>query len=146
MSFTPTNIIQVSPTVRVEPGPPRKTAKATQKLLDDKVTAKHYQVGRRDAMGKFIVLGEEMTYLDWKGDKVWYVYKLTATDVPLHPKCAAQLDPLHKSGSLAIEDARAVETGFVHRWLPVGVHGDKEQALAIANLAATPETRGGAPV
>ena len=33
------------------------------------------KVGLKDAMGKPIVLGEEMTYLDYKGEWVWYIYQ-----------------------------------------------------------------------
>ncbi len=64
------------PTFRVEAGPAYKTAVATPELLDDHVTASHYKVGQKDAMGKTIVLGERITYLDYKGVDVWYIYKL----------------------------------------------------------------------
>ncbi|MBW2647701.1 MAG: hypothetical protein JRE23_16300 [Deltaproteobacteria bacterium] len=68
-------IIEIGDTIRIEDGPPRKKATATAEILDDKVTAKHYQKGRFDAMGKTIVLGEEMTFLDYYGKHVFYVYK-----------------------------------------------------------------------
>lgn len=86
-------LVQVSPRVRVEPGPVRRTAVATEELLSDAVTARHYKptpkdpetgdfvrdkkggfIGPRDAAGKPIVLGEEMTYLDWRGKRVWKIY------------------------------------------------------------------------
>ena len=68
-------IIEIGDTIRIEDGPPRKKAIATAEVLDDKITAKHYQKGRLDAMGKKIVLGEEMTYLDYYGQHVFYVYQ-----------------------------------------------------------------------
>ena len=69
-------LIQGSPTVRVECGPKRKRTKASKEMLNDRVTAPHYSIGRLDAMGKRIVVGKEMTYLDYMGEWVWYVYKL----------------------------------------------------------------------
>lgn len=66
---------EIGTTIRVEDGPARRTAVATKELLDDAVTANHYQVGEKDAMGKVIALGEPMTYLDYRGEWVWYIYK-----------------------------------------------------------------------
>lgn len=71
--------IQFSDAVRIERGPARKRAIATTELLDDAVTARHYQVGAKDALGNPIKIGAHMDYLDWKGDYVWYVYKLDAS-------------------------------------------------------------------
>jgi hypothetical protein len=68
---------QISPRVRVEPGPVRRTAVASEELLADEATAKHYQVGRRDAAGEPIELGKEMTYLDYRGARVFKVYLLS---------------------------------------------------------------------
>lgn len=67
-------------TVRVEPGPALKTAKATAELLSDEVTAAHYAVGARDAKGEVIELGQPMAYLDWKGERVFYLYQLRDDD------------------------------------------------------------------
>ena len=63
--------------VRVEMAKPYRTVVATEDLLDDKVTAEHYRVGTFDALGKPIVLGEDMTYVDWRNpqDVVWRVYE-----------------------------------------------------------------------
>jgi hypothetical protein len=96
--------IEIGETVRVENGPARKTAVATEELLDDAVTASHYAVGEWDAMGKPIVLGEPMTYLDYRGEWVWYVYQLRP-------------DETHIDGE---------------RWLPAGIETTKEAALAVA--------------
>lgn len=62
--------------VRIEEGPAKLTAIATPELLDDAVTLSHYAVGKPDALNKPIVLGEEMTYLDWKSKFVHKVYVL----------------------------------------------------------------------
>lgn len=74
------DLIHIDDTVVLERGPRRLSAMATDALLSDEVTASHYQVGRPDALGKPIVLGEPMTYLDWnafrQGVGKWYVYKL----------------------------------------------------------------------
>lgn len=66
--------------VRVEPGPRRRTGKATTELLSDEKTAPHYQAGNPDADGKPIKIGETMTYLDWMGEPVFYVYRRVDDD------------------------------------------------------------------
>lgn len=60
---------------RIERGPVTKQAIATPELLDNAVTASHYHVGGLDANGKTIVLGEPMTYHDWKGEYAWKIYQ-----------------------------------------------------------------------
>ena len=72
-------LVEVSECVRVESSPPRKRAKATEKLLDGKVTASHYKIGGVDARGNTIELGKMMDYIDWfaaEDDHVWIVYKM----------------------------------------------------------------------
>jgi len=98
--------IEIGSTIRVENGPARKTATATKELLDNRVTAEHYQVGAFDAMGKRIVLGESMIYLDYYGEWVWYIYQLK-------------------------DDATAPEG---KRWMPAGIETTKERALTAAHL------------
>jgi hypothetical protein len=99
-------LIKIGITIRVENGPARKTAVATEELLDDAVTASHYKVGEKDAMGKPIVLGAPMTYLDYKGEWVWYVYQLRPDDT-------------HVDGE---------------RWIPAGIETTKDLALVAAGL------------
>lgn len=70
------DLIEIDGVTRVERGPKTCVAIATEALLDDAVTANHYQVGSPDALGKPIVLGEEMTYRDWIGDHWYHVYAL----------------------------------------------------------------------
>lgn len=98
-------MIEIGSTIRVENGPARKTAVATRELLDDRMTATHYQEGAVDAMGKRIVLGEPMTYLDYRGEWVWYVYQLK-------------------------DDETAPEG---KRWMPAGVEKTQEAALTFAH-------------
>ncbi len=98
-------LVKISDTVRIEDGPPRKRAVATEELLSNQATADHYQASRDatpeeiedpsidtkggkrkflDSMGKPIELGQEMDYIDWKAppeERVWNVYQLE--DVPL---------------------------------------------------------------
>ena len=74
-------LIDISDTVRIEDGPPRKTARATKELLSDAVTAAHYKEGGIDAEGKKITLGQTMSYIDWKcavDARVWYLYRKSA--------------------------------------------------------------------
>jgi hypothetical protein len=68
-------LIEIGSTIRVENGPARKVAIATEELLNNERTARHYHVGAFDAMGERIVLNKPMTYLDYKGEWVWYVYQ-----------------------------------------------------------------------
>jgi|WetSurMetagenome_2_1015567.scaffolds.fasta_scaffold199714_1 hypothetical protein len=82
-------LIQMTTTIRVESGPQRVCGIASKELLDNAVTAPHYAEGKRDALGKEIVLGEEMTYLDYYARCVWYVYTLTAC--PIESKILEQL-------------------------------------------------------
>lgn len=73
---------QVGERHRVERGPRVLEAVATPELLDNEVTASHYQVGRFDAVGKRIKLGEKMTYADWKNREayVWKIYELQTVE------------------------------------------------------------------
>lgn len=68
------NLIEIDGVVRVESGPALRVAVATPELLDNQNTAEHYQDGGFDAVGAPISVGQEMTYLDWMGEPVWYVY------------------------------------------------------------------------
>lgn len=71
------DLTEIDGKVRVERGPARKLAKATEALLSDDRTRPHYQVGALDAAGAVITLGKPMTYLDWLAVKGFYVYGLT---------------------------------------------------------------------
>jgi hypothetical protein len=73
-------LTEIDGAVRVESGPVRKHAIATTDLLSDAVTAAHYKVGGRDALGKPIKIGEPMDYIDWlSSDRAWYVYQNVGT-------------------------------------------------------------------
>jgi hypothetical protein len=132
-------MIEIGSTIRVENGPARKTGIATRELLDDKVTASHYQVGAFDAMGKRIVLGEPMTYLDYLVEAVWYLYQLGQMGIdaegrPLKPDKVEDLQSKAAWKAKAVGAARTEE-----RWIPVGVEASKAAALAIANGLAGEE-------
>ena len=103
-----TKLIQVSASVRVESGARRMAGKATEELLADTVTHPSYKVGAKDALGKEIVLGKDIAYLDIYAPEVWYVYKLTEVD----------------------EGGKKLE-----RYLPIGVHDTEEAALTQAQGA-----------
>lgn len=68
---------EIGPSIRGEFGPPLKEAVATEALLDNTVTASHYQVGAPDALGSPIALGRPMSYLDWtaRSSWGWYIYR-----------------------------------------------------------------------
>ena len=78
------NLLQIGANIRVERGPARVDAIATEELLSNEVTADHYVEGAFDAIGRRIVLGEPMTYLDWRGKRSFYLYRLEAVEVPGH--------------------------------------------------------------
>lgn len=69
------NLFEFDEKVRIESGPSLRTAKATDALLSDTVTAHHYKVGGLDAQSNVITLNKPMVYLDWLGEAVWYVYR-----------------------------------------------------------------------
>jgi hypothetical protein len=127
------NIIEIDGKVRIEVGPARIKAIATKELLDDKVTAAHYQVSQPvfdpsdpkkqigwtsvDALGKPIKLGEEFTYIDWKGlqPPVHYVYTLETVE--------------------EVNDITGVKTK-VDRWLPKDAKPTEQEALSAATSIA----------
>ncbi len=115
-------IIEIGDTIRIEDGPPRKKTIATAEVLDDKITAKHYQKGRSDAMGKPIVIGEEMTYLDYYGNHVFYIYVLGKVGIDVN---GVVILPGDKSGRKAVRTEE--------RWLPAGVEETEKTARAIAD-------------
>jgi len=123
-------MIEIGTTIRVENGPARKTAVATKELLDDAVTASHYKVGERDALGKVIVLGELMTYLDYLGDLVWYIYKIGEVGINAEGRVIFPDSPFIVVANP--EDTVAVKTE--ERWLPAGIETTKERALTAAHL------------
>ena len=105
------NLTEIDKCIRVESGPPRKKGIATDKLLDNLVTASHYQVGNFDAYGKVIEHGKEMDYVDWKTEEVVFnVYELK--------------EEIH----LDKDDEEVV----VERFMPDSVHPDYEAALTAA--------------
>jgi len=68
--------INVGRRFRIEFGPALKEGIATEELLHDANTEKHYTIGTRDARGTVIRLGYPMAYLDYKMEWVWYVFEL----------------------------------------------------------------------
>lgn len=128
-------LIQVNDSVRVENGPVRVTAVATKELLDNKETAKHYYTGIRklsdgrkrrgiDAMGKPIMIGEEMTFLDYRHVWGYYVYQMQ--DVMLDEK--GRITDDEEQAMRNDEDEIIIE----HRYIQVGFDYDREKALEIA--------------
>lgn len=110
-------LIQVSPLVRVECGPVRRATVATEEVLDDRMTARHYQVGKRDALGKPIAIGEPMTYLDYRGPWGWHVYQV-------------QPVMLDAEGRLTDDPSRGVTPD--ERYVEVGLYTDRQQAIDFA--------------
>ena len=132
-------MIEIGSTIRVENGPVQKVAVATKELLDNAVTASHYQVGAFDSMGKRIVLGQPMTYLDYLAEDVWYIYQLGQMGIdadgrPLKPEKSEDQCSKAAWKAVAAEGVRTEE-----RWIPVGVEASKAAALAVANGLAGEE-------
>lgn len=59
-------LVDFSPLVRIETAPVLRTEVATEELLADTATAKHYKVGATDAANNVIELGKPFTYLDYR--------------------------------------------------------------------------------
>jgi hypothetical protein len=120
------DLTEIDGKVRIEPGPVRRQAIATAELLADTVTAAHYKVGGRDALGKPIKLGAPMDYIDWRsGERAFYVY--TRLDLK-----AGDVDPVSKKKS-------AVE---FTRWMLAGDRPTEHEALSLGTqLAAAPAAK-----
>lgn len=72
------DLYEVDGRVRLERGPCLCRETATEELLADDRTARHYVVGGIDRDGNPIVLGKEMSFLDYLKPYGWYVYLLEA--------------------------------------------------------------------
>ena len=104
------DLVEIGGKARVERGPARKTGKATEALLASDKTAAHYQIGARDADGKVIETGKTMAYLDWLGERGFYVYALVA----LNPDSSAGEwieDSFHEDEPAALARAAALAAG-----------------------------------
>jgi hypothetical protein len=100
---------------RIEIGPLRKQAVASKELLSDEVTAAHYKVGGRDALGKPIELGKPMDYIDWKSqERAYTVYELAPVTTTVDGKDKT-----------------------VTRWLPRGSYPTEAEAMSQAIAIAT---------
>ena len=131
------DLIYVGSDMVIERGPVRRQAVATEELLDDKVTASHYYAGTRkarhgagtidkvgrDSLGRPIVLGQPMDYIDWKSpERCFYVKKLLKI-------AKGDVDPI--TGKKAVVP--------IDRYMPAGDHAypTYEAALgATVELAA----------
>lgn len=119
------NIMQIGENVRIETGPIRKVAKATLELLDNEVTASHYQPDALDAVGQPIELGSDMTYLDWNGHQLgtegatgYYVYGLRARTAD-------------ERKALEIADD-ATDPDQTHVWAAISCEADEAAAITAA--------------
>jgi hypothetical protein len=117
--------ISISETVVIESGPAKKKAIATEELLSDAVTAGHYKAGAKDAMYKSIVIGQEMTYLDWLGAWVWYVYQEREVGID----AAGRPVGIDDDG-YPVESDKAVSTQ--KRFCVVAVKPTRDEAVAFA--------------
>lgn len=97
------DLVEIDGKFRIEKGPRTVVAVATKELLDNNVTAGHYQVGAPDALNKEIKLGEQMTYRDWKGEFWYHVYALSIREVVYKDGNKKQEQYWHKHGEYASE-------------------------------------------
>lgn len=107
---------QISPDVRVEQGPARREAIATEDVFKRPGIQGKYRLNGPDAMGKRIVAGKPFIYLDRAGPWVWYVYRLE---------------------QVQDRDARVTE-----RYVPKSVHEDREAAFTEARRLAGVQAEG----
>lgn len=135
----PTNesLVQVNDRIRVEWGPARKKAKATEELLSDQKTAPHYKVGTKDALGKPIKVGEDMDYLDYKADYVWYIYILQLEEGPLSDQ-ERQLIVGKPEKDRSDDQKQKLKSGKVmnQRYVMVGHKANRDEAMAEAQKLA----------
>jgi hypothetical protein len=143
-------IINVGSNFRIEAGPARLTAVATEELLSNSQTAEHYHApidegnGKvtfaKDAMGNPIRLGEEFTYIDYggqdrEGKQSFYIYKKT----PVDPDSEFLGDGSRNPDYVAPEH-REKETDdrtfYDYRWLPVATRASEEAAIDFAQREA----------
>lgn len=114
--------ILIGDRVIIERGPRLVSATATAEILHDDATASHYAVGKPDALGKTIKLGEAFSYLDYggqkaDGDHVFYVYeKVDLTD-----------EDRARPGA---------ETTDEFRWIERDTHGTEDEAVAFGQTIA----------
>lgn len=141
--------LEIGDRFRIEPGPARRTAKATTELLDDAKTAARYHLPRtvadakdpkkskaviaKDAMGKDIVEGQDFTYLDDYGKPVFYLYERVEIDLenPDHARFIPQADPT----DILPEDSTNV-TAYTYFFEPRGTFDTEESAIAEAEKLA----------
>lgn len=103
------DLVEIGGKARVERGPARKTGKATEALLDNEKTAAHYQIGARDADGKVIEAGKTMAYLDWLGERGFYVYS-RIEPTPEKPDGDWPVDSFHSDEAAALARCVAIAT------------------------------------
>lgn len=115
--------IAVTERICIEEAPRRRRAVATRTLLDDKVTARHYQAGQRDRLGKVIAEGEPMDFFDHRSRARVHVVYLEETFVEkdkdgndvvvkrLMPKSEheTQAEAVRAAAALAVAVARGEE-------------------------------------
>ena len=95
--------IQLSETVRIDKGPPMRIATVTEALLAGSRLASHYWLGAPDAMGKPIVLGGVMLYVDWKApecDHVFTVYELENGRYQIRERYVTEAEALEAARAL----------------------------------------------
>lgn len=134
--------------VRIERGPARIKAVATEALLADENTAPHYhppkllkmpngQVQRitaTDAVGKPIELGQEMTYLhhnEPSDQRPWYVYR---REVESPRQVVADHDDA--GNPIRDKDNQVITKADPEDWVEVGMYYNYDEALRVANEAA----------
>lgn len=112
--------------VAIELGPKRLKVRASDENLSDSMTARHYHapktkdvIGKdgkphketvyaKDALGKPIEVGKDMTVLDWKGTMskpVWYIYLKVGDKFVPKGECEIKEDALVKAFDLLSKES-----------------------------------------
>lgn len=137
-------ILQVGDNIRIEPGPKLVKAVATEELLHNNRTAAHYQVGERDARGRPIELGKEMSYLEWGADdtpinEVFYVYEKVAvnsTDEFIDDEPNPHFVAPHIREAAANGERGEDLIAYDYKWIEIGIKATEEKAIEFAQSRA----------
>jgi hypothetical protein len=143
------NIINVGSNFRIEPGPALVTDIATEELLHDNMTAKHYHapiqdgdktIFAKDVYGNPIRIGEEFTYADWGGDDnegktVFNIYEKTPVDFENEFLNDGNRNPYYVAPE-AREKETDDRTHYTYIWDKVAFRATEEAAIEFAQRKA----------
>lgn len=116
--------IEIGSTIRIESGPALRRLKATEQALDNAKTAEHYQVGLPDALGKVIAPGAMFSFLDYRGEPVFYLFQRReiGPDDPRYQAAPDGTTPPLDEGSTNV-------TSYTYVFDEIGTFGTEDEAI-----------------